>query len=163
VTHSFSIREGAEADLADCASLGIRAEPERGSGEWRESFRSDVESPARLLVVADSGGAVAGYGRARLFEPATDAPADTVPAGYYLSGVFVLPEQRARGVATALTRARLDWIGERAAEAWYFTNARNTVSIELHRKLGFEEISRRFSFPGLTFDGGEGVLFRLSL
>jgi ribosomal protein S18 acetylase RimI-like enzyme len=163
VRHSFSIREGAEADLEDCASLALRAEPARGNVEWRESFRGDLESPARLLVVAESGGAVVGYGRARLFEPAPDAPADTVPAGYYLSGLFVLPEQRACGIATALTRARLDWIGERAAEAWYFANARNTISIELHRKLGFEEISRRFSFPGLTFDGGEGILFRRSL
>jgi ribosomal protein S18 acetylase RimI-like enzyme len=104
-----------------------------------------------------------GYGRARLFEPAPDAPADTVPPGYYLTGLFVLPEQRGRGIGTALTRVRLDWIGERAADAWFFANARNTASIELHRRLGFEEVSRRFSFPGLTFEGGEGILFRLRL
>jgi L-amino acid N-acyltransferase YncA len=56
---------------------------------------------------------------------------------------------------------RLDWIRRRAAEAWFFANARNTASIALHRELGFEEVSRRFSFPGLTFDGGDGILFRL--
>ncbi len=42
-------------------------------------------------------------------------------------------------------------------------NARNTASIELHERFGFEEITRRFSFPGLTFKGGEGILFRLRL
>jgi aminoglycoside 6'-N-acetyltransferase I len=163
VTRPFSIREGAEADLADCAALARLAEPSRRLDEWRESLRGDLESPGQLLVVAESGGAIAGYGRARLFESAPDAPGDSVPSGYYLSGVFVLSEQRARGIATALTQARLDWIGERAAEAWYFANARNRVSIELHRRFGFEEVTRRLSFSGLTFDGGEGILFRLSL
>ena len=116
-----------------------------------------------MLVVAESGGAIVGYGRARAFEPGRDAPADSIPSGYYLTGVFVRPEQRARGIATALTQPRLDWIRERAAEAWYFANARNTASIALHRRFGFEEVSREFSFPRLTFDGGEGILFRLSL
>ena len=104
-----------------------------------------------------------GYGRARVFEPAPDAPADSAPGGYYLTGVFVLPEERARGIGAALTQARLDWIGDRATEAWYFANARNTPSVDLHRRWGFEEVTRRFSFPGVTIDGGEGILFRLSL
>ena len=76
-------------------------------------------------------------------------------------GIFVVPEQRGKGIGTGLTRMRLDWIRQRAAEAWFFANARNTASIALHRKLGFGEASRRFSFPGLTLDGGEGILFRL--
>jgi aminoglycoside 6'-N-acetyltransferase I len=104
-----------------------------------------------------------GYGRVRLFEPKGEASADTAPRGYYLIGVFVAPDQRRSGIGAALTQARIDWISERAADAWFFTNARNTASIELHRRFGFEEVSRRFSFPGLTFDGGEGILFRLRL
>jgi len=163
VPDPFSIREGAEADLEDCAALACLAEPERSGGEWRESLRRDLESPGQLLVVAESRDAIVGYGRARAFEPGPDAPVDSAPSGYYLAGVFVRPEQRARGIATALTRARLDWIRERAPEAWYFANARNTASIALHRRFGFEEVSREFSFPGLTFGGGEGILFRLSL
>ena len=163
MTEPFSIREGAEADLADCAALARLAAPERSSEEWRESLRRDLESPGHLLVVAVCGGALVGYGRARVFEPAPDAPADSAPGGYYLTGVFVLPEERARGIGAALTQARLDWIGDRATAAWYFANARNTLSVDLHRRWGFEEVTRRFSFPGVTFDGGEGILFRLSL
>jgi ribosomal protein S18 acetylase RimI-like enzyme len=163
VTGPFSIREGGVADLDECAGLARLAGAERTRGEWNESFRRSFEDPAHLLVVADSEGRIGAYGRAGLFEPAPDAPDDTVPRGFYLTGVVVLPEQRGRGIATALTRARLDWIGKRAPEAWYFANARNTASIELHRRFGFEEVSRRFSFPGLTFEGGEGILFRASL
>ena len=98
-----------------------------------------------------------------MFRPGPDAPADTGPLGYYLTGVFVAPDRRHGGIGTALTQARLDWIGERADAAWFFANARNAASIELHRRFGFEEVSRRFSFPGLTFDGGEGILFRARL
>jgi ribosomal protein S18 acetylase RimI-like enzyme len=163
VIRPFSIREGGEADLEDCAVLASLAERERPTGQWREALRRDLEGLEHVLVVAEAGQAIVGYGRARLFERAPDAAADTVPHGFYLTGVFVLPEQRRRGIARALTQARLDWIGERADEAWYFTNARNTASIDLHRRLGFEEVTRRFSFPGLTFDGGEGILFRLGL
>jgi hypothetical protein len=37
------------------------------------------------------------------------------------------------------------------------------ASIALHAQLGFREVTREFSFPGLSFDGSEGILFRASL
>ena len=85
------------------------------------------------------------------------------PCGYYLVGVIVAPPARRRGVGRALTEARLAWIGGRAREAWYFANAQNDASLELHRQLGFEEVTRSFWFPEVTFDGGEGVLCRVRL
>ena len=106
---------------------------------------------------------IIGYGRARLFVPAAHAPADTAPRGYYLTGIFVRSDHRRLGVGTALTRSRLAWIGKHDDEAWYFANARNLGSIELHRRLGFREVTGTFSFPGVTFDGGVGVLFRAVL
>ena len=139
------------------------AAPERDASEWSDALLREIRDREGHLVVADAGGTIVGYGRARLFEPEPDAPADTAPRGYYLTGVFVHPEQRRRGLGEMLTRARLDWIGGRAAEAWFFANARNDVSIRLHQRLGFEEATRRFSFPGLAFDGGEGILFRIRL
>jgi ribosomal protein S18 acetylase RimI-like enzyme len=152
-----------EADIERCLPLGRLAAPERSTDDWRASLLRDVESLEHLLVVAEIEDEIVGYGRARSFEPARDAPVDTVPPGYYLTGVFVLPGRRGLGIGTALTRARLDWIADRAGEVWFFANARNTASIELHRRFGFEEAERRFSFPGLTFEGGEGILFRLRL
>lgn len=67
------------------------------------------------------------------------------------------------GVGTALTRARLAWIRRHDDEAWYFANARNLASIEMHRRLGFREVTRDFSFPSVTFDGDVGVLYRAVL
>jgi hypothetical protein len=62
-----------------------------------------------------------------------------------------------------LTLARLDWIAGRHDQAFYFTNARNVASIELHREFGFAEVTRDFTFPGASFEGGIGVLFRAAL
>ncbi len=143
--------------------LATLAAPERSVTAWREVLLREVEDLEHRLVVAEVDDMIVGYGRAGVFEPEPDAAADTAPRGYYLTGVFVRLDQRRGGIGAALTQARLDWIGERADEAWFFANARNVASIELHLRFGFEEVTRRFSFPGLTFDGGEGILFRLRL
>jgi ribosomal protein S18 acetylase RimI-like enzyme len=150
-------------DLEACIALACAAAPERDAAEWHAALMLDIADPERHLVVAEAGTAIIGYGRARLFEPTSDASADTAPRGYYLAGVFVDPGHRRRGVGQALTEQRLDWIGKRAADAWFFANAQNATSIRLHQKLGFREVTRHFAFPGLTFDNGEGILFRVRL
>jgi aminoglycoside 6'-N-acetyltransferase I len=158
-----SIRTAASLDLEPSVALACQAARERGAEIWRDALSGDIEQRQRLLLVADIAGKVVGYGRARLFRHPPDPPADTAPEGYYLTGVFVHPDWRRSGIGAALVEARLLWIAERAHEAWFFANARNIASIELHRRFGFEEITRHFSFLRLTFDGGEGILFRSRL
>jgi ribosomal protein S18 acetylase RimI-like enzyme len=159
----FVVRDAVTGDLEPCIALGQRAAPERGAEDWRRELETDLATSDHHLVVAEADGAIVGYGRARLVVPAADAPADGVPRGYYLMGMYVRSDHRRQGAGTALIRSRLVWISERDADAWYFANARNVGSIELHRRFGFQEVTRSFSFPGLTFDGGEGILFRARL
>jgi ribosomal protein S18 acetylase RimI-like enzyme len=161
--HPYVIRSAEDADIEACVALACLAAPERSAAGWRGVLLREVEDPEHHLVVAEVGGAIVGYGRAGLFGTEPEAPADTAPRGYYLTGVFVHPDHRRGGIGAALTQTRLDWIGERADDAWFFANARNVASIDLHRRFGFEEVTRRFSFPGSTFHGGEGILFRLLL
>ena len=161
VTTPSTVRPARQADIEQCVALAVAAAPERSAGDWNDALARDLDDPEHHLVVAERGGAIVAYGRARLFEPGARARADTAPRGYYLIGLFVAASERRTGIGTALTRARLAWISDRAADAWFFANARNTASIALHERLGFEEVTRRFSFPGLAFDGGEGILFRL--
>ena len=154
-----SIRDAVADDIASCAALARSASSKRDLADWSEALRGDLTSPGQHLSVAEAGGEIIGYGRVMLFLPSADAPAGTAPRGYYLTGMFVRPDHRRVGIGTALTRARLAWISEHDDRAWYFANARNAASIELHRRLGFREVTRDFSFPGVTFDGGVGVLF----
>jgi ribosomal protein S18 acetylase RimI-like enzyme len=159
----LTIRRARPADIGALVALARQAAPARGVGEWTRALTKDRAHPQHLLVVAEVGGELAAYGRASRFDPATGSLPNVAPAGYYLTGVFVHPARRRAGVASALTESRLDWIRACAGEAWFFANARNLASIELHRRFGFREVTRRFSFPGAQFDGGEGILFRADL
>jgi ribosomal protein S18 acetylase RimI-like enzyme len=156
------VRPATRGDVAACLSLWLA---ERGGDAdiRRERLVRDVDESERLLVVASLAGELVGYGRATRFEPPEGAPREVAPRGYYLIGLVVAPSARRRGVGRALTEARLAWIGARAGEAWYFANARNVGSLELHRKLGFVEVTRTFWYPEVSFDGGEGILCRVTL
>jgi ribosomal protein S18 acetylase RimI-like enzyme len=157
----FATRDALEADCVAVARL----EADRGdfsSDDAEARCRRHVRDPDTLLVVALVGDEVVGFGRAGRFEPADDAPPDVAPPGWYLFGVIVPDHWRRRGIGRRLTEHRLARIREQAGEVFYFTNARNRASIDLHAALGFVEISRSFTFPGATFEGGSGILFRLA-
>jgi ribosomal protein S18 acetylase RimI-like enzyme len=157
----LSVRLAGEDDLAVLAQL---AEAHSGAtGGWAERLGADLAGGGRALFVAEVDHAVAGYGRLRWFSPPSGSPAATAPAGWYLGGLVVATERRCRGVGAALTGARVAWVAERADEVWYYANARNAVSLALHAAAGFEEVTRDFVVPGVSFDGGVGVLCRLGL
>jgi ribosomal protein S18 acetylase RimI-like enzyme len=121
-------------------------------------LQTDIDSETRCLLVAVGGDDVVGYGRARPFSPGSDAPANSAPAGYYLTGMVVDPAWRRRGTGEQLTRARMTWASDLTDRIWYFTKSTNITSLHLHARLGFREVTRDFVYPGVTFTGGEGVL-----
>jgi ribosomal protein S18 acetylase RimI-like enzyme len=156
------IRPATIADLPGAVHLAVAG---RGGEhvQWRARFAADVADPDACLFLAETGGQVAAYGRARRFDPPPDAPANIAPAGYYLTGLLVAPEYRRQGIGEQLTRARMAWTAARAAEIWFFANAANRASLLLHHGLGFREVTRDFTYPGVTFTGGVGVLCRARL
>jgi len=156
------VRPATSDDIAACVSLALSHSGGEAE-EWRVRLARELSDPDCLVVVAVVAGEVVGYGRAAWFEPPPGAAANVAPSGYYLVGLVVAPEARRRGVGRALTEARLAWIESRATEAWYFANARNEASLELHRQLGFVEVTRSFSYPEVTFEGGTGVLCKARL
>jgi ribosomal protein S18 acetylase RimI-like enzyme len=158
------VREAVQADVESC----VRIMMDREAGDpdrTRSRLRRSVESEAEGFFVAEIEGAVAGFGRVQLLMPPKDSPPNGVPLGWYLIGVMVDSRWRRRGLGDSLTRARLGWVQQRAHEVWYFANARNRASIDLHEKYGFVEVTRDFTVAGLTFDGGRGsgILFRAAL
>ena len=157
------------AVVSDTRDLGA-IEAERGGGDAAEnalrlerSIASWAATSQGFILVAEHDGRLVGLAKVRYFNPPDDAPLNVAPSGWYLAGVIVVPECRHRSVGRYLTQARLDWIARRDRLAYYFANARNRVSIELHQQFGFIELTRDFTHPWTTFEGGVGILFRVEL
>jgi ribosomal protein S18 acetylase RimI-like enzyme len=127
------------ADVASAVALATRVLRVR-PGDRGAQFASDITDSSRQMFVAKANGQVIAYGR--VAEMAADEAAQGTPAGCYLSGVLVEPAWRRRGIATALTEARLRWVFARTDEAFYVTGADNIASLQLHAELGFQEIRR---------------------
>ncbi len=154
------------ATADDCDAIAVITESRDGvpPGETRARCRTEVADDAVCLLVAVAEGGVVAFARAgRLSAAATETSDEGIPAGWYLLGVVVLDAWRRLGIGRELTRARLDWIVPRADAAYYVVNARNRASIDLHRELGFVEVARVSRAPGVVFEGGEGILARVSL
>jgi ribosomal protein S18 acetylase RimI-like enzyme len=150
-----------ESDLPALAAIAAEREGEPAA-DWLAAFeRIYAESRAgrALILAAAVDNLMAGYGKAGYFVPPAGSPANVAPEGWYLTGVVVRPALRRRGVGLQLTQARLSWIAGRSDRAYYFANERNQVSIDLHRALGFAELTRDFSHPQVQFEGGRGILF----
>jgi ribosomal protein S18 acetylase RimI-like enzyme len=147
----IEVRQAEQGDIEACVALAV--ERDGGPAErWRSRFLTCLSGADRALFVARVDGDFAGYGRLEWLAP-DDGGA---PPGWYLVGVIVRTPWRRRGVATALTQARLDWAWQRTHEVWYFVNAGNRASLDLHDRFGFVEVTRDFSIPGVSFDDGRG-------
>jgi ribosomal protein S18 acetylase RimI-like enzyme len=128
-----------EVDVASAVELAVRVLRVR-PGDRGDQFAADITCHRRQMFVAKANGQVVAYGR--ILRLAADEAAPGTPAGYYLSGVLVDPAWRGRGVATALTQARLRWAFSRTDTVFYVTGADNAASLRLHAALGFQEIKR---------------------
>lgn len=147
----FGIRTAVAGDLPSI--LAINQESGRSSASL-DAMAESLADPQRHWVVAEAEGETVGWAKTHYWDY-SDGPA---PAGHYLGGITVHPQWRRRGVGTALTTVRMDWIWARAVDAWYVVNAGNHVSIELHRGWGFEKVARAAAFHTTTFTGGFGLL-----
>jgi ribosomal protein S18 acetylase RimI-like enzyme len=151
------VREATGADVEGCVAIIMAVNGGDPAG-WRGMFERTVAAEDQALFVADVDGEIAGYARIVDHHVADDSPAGAAPGGYYLMGLAIPAGWRRRGLAAALTSARLSWAWSRTDKVFYVASLQNLASLDLHRGLGFEEVTREFSYPGIDFAGGVGVL-----
>jgi ribosomal protein S18 acetylase RimI-like enzyme len=165
VPDGLMIRAAETRDLYALAQIAAEREgtPQAIQLKLFEKHLLYQETGQSMILVADVSGVVVGFGKCAYCKPPEDAPPNAAPDGWYLTGVIVAPKLRRRRIGYQLTHARLQWLARRTSKAWYFASAQNRVTIELHRQLGFVEVTRDFSFLNVTFSGGVGILFRVEL
>jgi aminoglycoside 6'-N-acetyltransferase I len=137
--HAVRIEPLTEADVAPAVELAVRVLRVK-AGDRGEQFAADIADELRQMFVAKANDQVVGYGRVMELSAGEAGPG--TPAGYYLSGVLVDPRWRGRGIATAMTRARLHWAFAHTDTVFYVTGADNPASLRLHAALGFQEVKR---------------------
>jgi GNAT superfamily N-acetyltransferase len=141
----YEVRPALPADLPAVAALQSHAFGSQPAGQ-AAAVAGELESPDRRLWVAIAHSDTADHAR---------------PVAYARLRL-VAPGHRSHGIGGQLIRARMDFAWSAGAPAlYYFANFRNATSIALHAKFGFREIKRPFQFPGVAFEDGVGVLFRL--
>lgn len=155
--------------MGDVGALGrISAEREGGDAQahgaaFGRAIEDDGSGRTSLILVAELDSDIVGFGKVRYLGKEHRADESESPEGWYLTGVVVDPQFRRRGVGSRLTSERLQWIAERSRSAYYFANVKNRVSTALHGCFGFVEIARGPEFAGVSFAGGEGILFQADL
>jgi ribosomal protein S18 acetylase RimI-like enzyme len=161
------VRSATRADIVTIAPISAQREglqlADCVAAFEREFDAIELGKVQRLLYVAEIGGAIVGFSRSSYLPTHEIDGARAMPQGWYLNGVTVDPVWRRCGVGHAITVHRITRVAERDDCIYYFVNTRNLASIDLHTKLGFQELTRDFALPGLSFVGGEGILFALRI
>ena len=126
---------------------------------WPEEGRDDLAELARIQVpwtvlVADREGALVGFAEATIrnvvdgfyFEPAA-----------FLEGIWVAPEARRQGVASALLAGVIDWARKQGVNGiGSDAHAGNLESIAWHRHAGFAVESEVIKFARALGPNGSG-------
>lgn len=146
-----------EASLADINGVDEICDAS-GRSRWSPNLLEVKQD--RQVLIAEVEGKVIGVAKTHFHE---DSGGD-VPGGHFLGGIVVAPAHRRQGVATALTKKRLDWIWSVAETAYYFANEHNIASIRMHEGFGFRELGRFANIHGVTADDGQShlILFEAS-
>src|SRR5262245_17143227 len=121
-TRGLVIEPGTRADLHGIAEIAAAREGStirKQLGSFRRFLRQSIETGECMLWVARLRGEIIGFAKCGLFVPERDAPLNTAPKGWYLLGMVVAPKYRRRRAGLRLTEARLNWIAERSANAYY--------------------------------------------
>lgn len=131
--------------VADYRALRIRLWP-----DCRESCDHEI---ANILANPDAWGAfvvsldnagMVGFIEVHLREFAEGANSSPVA---FVEGWFVLPEHRRHGLGSALMRTAENWALFRGCrELGSDTQPTNHLSIEVHKRLGFQEVERLVCF-----------------
>ncbi|THV21336.1 aminoglycoside 6'-N-acetyltransferase [Peteryoungia ipomoeae] len=137
------VRRADVRDLEAWVELRHRLWPSLSLDGHRDEVADALTQPDRFaaFVCVSPGGVLSGFAEASLRSDHVNG-CTTSPVAF-LEGIFVEPEHRRFGVASALVGAVCDWaVARGVTEIASDAAADNDTSHALHAALGFEETER---------------------
>ena len=130
--------------------------PECSEHKHRLEISQVLDSDGVVFVAENDDGKLIGFAEVSLRSDHVDgASVSPVP---YLEGWFVEARYRKRGVGRALIEAVERWAMARGfIELASDAELRNSLSIRLHKRLGFSEMERNVTFLKKLKPGGAGT------
>ncbi len=138
------IRAALQSDLESLANLRHQLWPEDTASEHAQElsryFSGEAREPQQILVAVAPDESLVGFCELSIRAYAESCDTDRVG---YLEGWFVSQSHRHQGVGGRLVAAAEDWArSQGCTEFASDAEADNTVSIEAHKALGFEDVGR---------------------
>ncbi len=138
----FSIRPLDESDLPEWLRLRMLLWDESSEDDQKAEMVDIIEhADSQLVVVADTGnGRLAGFLEASIRSYVEDCDTDHVG---YLEGWYVEEDFRQHGIGTNLVEYAEKWARQKGCtEMASDAEIDNSVSLQAHLRLGYEETSR---------------------
>jgi aminoglycoside 6'-N-acetyltransferase I len=149
---SITYRLAAPADLETVTDLLFQLFPETPRAELLEETRAGLHDPRMTFFLAFDQDQAVGVAHCAVRSDYVNGT-DSSPAGF-LEGIFVRPESRRQGIATALVDRCQDWAAAQGC-AEFASDAllSNTDSHQFHLHTGFVETERVVYFKRLPRAG----------
>ncbi|HEX2761987.1 MAG TPA: aminoglycoside 6'-N-acetyltransferase [Rhizomicrobium sp.] len=130
-----------QSDMPQWVALRIALWPDEDAEQMTREAPGMLAQPDMLVLVAREGETVIGFAEAAIRRDYVNG-CETSPVAF-VEGIYVVPQQRRRGVARAMiaaveTWARLQGLSELASDALLD----NAQSHAMHNALGFGETER---------------------
>jgi len=153
---TLRIRQARLEDNAAWVRLRRALWPECSEHKHRLEISQVLVSDGVVFVAENDDGKLIGFAEVSLRSDHVDgASVSPVP---YLEGWFVEARYRKRGVGRALIEAVERWAMARGfTELASDAELRNSLSIRLHKRLGFSEMERNVTFLKKLKPGGAGT------
>jgi GNAT superfamily N-acetyltransferase len=99
--------------------------------------RFDAQDDRRPIWIAHQGDHAIGYLSAEIYEPDAASENESGPVGF-IDELFVVPEHRGQGIATALLRTALEWVrAEAVSRVVLHVYSRNDNALRFYERMGF--------------------------
>lgn len=138
---SVTVALAVEADRSDVSLLRVALWPDSGE----DQYPLEPDGDEVYLIARTASGLAAGFAELSLRHDYVSG-CDTSPVAF-LEGIYVVPEQRRRGVAREIVATAEQWARSRGCtEFGSDALLDNLASHRMHAALGFAEVSRVVSF-----------------